>query len=239
MQFAVLPAIPQMPSSSIETSYNLLQCPLLSKVGVKEGVAKHNPNDLHWFLSPFKCCKKDSTHLTVPHTKIYIYIYTKKQQRTQLRSDQAIDLHRFSDCNENWKHEISCSWKTKKTKKSLELGFSVTNVCTFFLILPFWKVDGLAEMLYRVYVFVWMLWVKRHRNEIMFRDYWFGGFEESTYRSTPAGKRSTEKTQKNWVDIFATEPIDTCTTAKQENHHLEITKSGYNVALFSLSSPWK
>lgn len=69
MQFAVLPAIPQMPSSSIETSYNLLQCLLLSKVGVKEGVAKHNPNDLHWFLSPFKCCKKDSTHLTVPHKK--------------------------------------------------------------------------------------------------------------------------------------------------------------------------
>lgn len=31
------------------------------------GVAKHNPNDLHWFHSPFKCCKKDSTHLTVPN----------------------------------------------------------------------------------------------------------------------------------------------------------------------------
>lgn len=66
MQFAVLPAIPQMPSTSNKTSYSPLRCPLLSKVAAKGGFAKHNPNDLHWFHSPFKCCKKDSTHLTVP-----------------------------------------------------------------------------------------------------------------------------------------------------------------------------
>lgn len=32
----------------------------------------------------------------------------------------------------------------KKKKKSLELGLSVTNVCTLFLILPFCEVDGSA-----------------------------------------------------------------------------------------------
>lgn len=99
----------------------------------------------------------------------------KKYQCTQLWSDQAIDLHRFSDCSENWKHEISCSWKTKKKKVwSWDLVWPMFAPSSWYC--HFAKCMDWREMLYRVCVFVWMLWVKRHCNEIMFRDYWFGGF---------------------------------------------------------------
>lgn len=135
MQFAVLPARTQMPSTSNKTSYNLLQSPLLSKVGVKEGVAKHNPNDLHWFPSPFKCCKKDSTHLTYPPLKKNTNVPNSGLTKPSTCTDLVIVVKTES---------MKSLAPGKRKKKSLELGFSVTNVCTFFLILPFCKVYGLA-----------------------------------------------------------------------------------------------
>lgn len=47
----------------------------------------------------------------------------------------------------------------------------------------------------------------------MFRDYWFGGFEESTFKIGDGEEEEHREDAKELDGLFPNEPTDTCTTA--------------------------
>lgn len=112
-------------------------------------VAKHNPNDLHWFSQPLQMLQEKTAHtsLSRPKRKHPLNVPDSLVRPSHRRPAQILVIVVRTDKK---KHEISCSWG----KSSETWGdFSVTNVCTFFLILPFFFCKGWMdwrEMLYRV-----------------------------------------------------------------------------------------
>lgn len=136
---------------------------------------------------------------------------------TQPWSDQAIGLHSFSDCTENSKHAIFCSWKTKDGK-SWDLVWPVFAP-SVVAILKGWLIGG--SRLYRVCMFVCMLGslpqnlCEEAPKEIMSRDYWLWGFEDSTFSSTLTTKSTEKRQKKKKLDgHFPAKPRDKRTTGK-------------------------